>query len=232
MPRPIPSVRSPALVAPAVRRRARRRGADCRRLRLCAERRRRPPSPSTRRRTSSTRGRSCSLREAIQSANTDTAFGGCTAGSGADTITLPSGTYQITINPGPDENANAAGDFDIASSLTIQGAGAGSTFVDGGGVDRVFDVAPNGGPAITVGFTGLTIQNGKGLATNFGVGGAMFINSNATADISSSTLANNQSTTGTGGAIENRGTLTLNTVTLQNNTALSLGGAVYSIGGD
>jgi CSLREA domain-containing protein len=173
-------------------------------------------------------GPNCSLREAIQAANTDTAFGGCAAGSGADTITLPSGTYQSTINPGPDENANAAGDFDIASSITIQGAGAGSTFVDGGGVDRVFDVAPTGGPAITVGFSGLTIQNGKGLNTNFGVGGAMFINSNATVNISNSALANNQSTTGTGGAIENRGTLTLNTVTMQNNTALSLGGAVNS----
>ena len=173
-------------------------------------------------------GPGCSLREAIQAANTDTAFGGCAAGAGADTITLASGTYQITINPGPDENANAAGDFDIASSLTLQGAGAGSTFVDGRGLDRVFDVAPNGGPAITVAFSGLTLQNGKGLGTNFGAGGGMFINSNATVSISNSTLANNQSTTTVGGAIANRGTLTLNTVTLQNNTALSLGGAVSS----
>ena len=173
-------------------------------------------------------GPNCSLREAIQSANTDTAFGGCAAGAGADTITLGSGTFQITINPGPDENANAAGDFDIASSITIQGAGAGSTFVDGGGVDRIFDVAPNGGPAISVGFSGLTLQNGKGLSTNFGAGGGMFINSNATVSISNSTLANNQSTTTVGGAIANRGTLTLNTVTLQNNTALALGGAVNS----
>ncbi|MFN8466049.1 MAG: CSLREA domain-containing protein [Caldilineaceae bacterium] len=173
-------------------------------------------------------GPNCSLRDAIQAANTDTAVGGCTAGSGADTITLPSGTYQITIDPGSEENANAAGDFDIASSLTIQGAGAGSTFVDGGGLDRVFDVAPNGGPPITVGFSGLTIQNGKGLSTNSGAGGGMYINSNATVTISSSTLANNQSDTTTGGAIANRGTLTLNTVTLQNNTALALGGAIHS----
>ncbi len=173
-------------------------------------------------------GPNCSLRDAIQAANTDTAVGGCTAGSGADTITLPSGTFQITLNPGSDENANAAGDFDIASSLTSQGAGAGSTIVDGRGLDRVFDVAPNGGPAITVGFSGLTVQNGKGLSTNFGAGGGMFINSNATVSISNSTLANNQSTTTVGGAIANRGTLTLNTVTMQNNTALALGGAIHS----
>ncbi len=112
------------------------------------------------------------------------------------------------------------------SSITIQGAGAGSTFVDGGSVDRVFDVAPIGGPAFTVVFSGLTIQNGKAFSTNFNVGGGMFINSNATVTISNSTLANNQSQASSGGAIENRGTLTLNTVTLQNNTALALGGAV------
>src|SRR4051812_15422391 len=42
-------------------------------------------------------GASCSLREAIQSANTDTAFGGCTAGSGADVISLQAGqTYALT----------------------------------------------------------------------------------------------------------------------------------------
>src|SRR4051794_31698032 len=42
-------------------------------------------------------GAACSLREAIQSANTDTAFGGCTAGSGADIISLQAGqTYALT----------------------------------------------------------------------------------------------------------------------------------------
>ena len=33
----------------------------------------------------------CSLREAIQAANTDTAVDTCAAGHGADTITLPAG---------------------------------------------------------------------------------------------------------------------------------------------
>jgi CSLREA domain-containing protein len=35
----------------------------------------------------------CSLREAIVAANTDTAVDACPAGSGADTINLPAGTY-------------------------------------------------------------------------------------------------------------------------------------------
>ena len=49
----------------------------------------------------------CSLREAIRSANTDLAIGGCAAGSGADTITVPSGTYVLGIPNQPgitDEN--------------------------------------------------------------------------------------------------------------------------------
>ena len=39
-------------------------------------------------------GTACSLREAILAANNDTAFGGCPAGGGADTIPLPPGTTR------------------------------------------------------------------------------------------------------------------------------------------
>jgi len=41
----------------------------------------------------------CTLREAIRNANSnsDTTSGDCTAGSGADIITLPANTYTLTI---------------------------------------------------------------------------------------------------------------------------------------
>jgi hypothetical protein len=39
-------------------------------------------------------GDSCTLVDAITAANTDTATGGCPAGSGADTIVLPAGSTQ------------------------------------------------------------------------------------------------------------------------------------------
>src|SRR3989338_6962424 len=39
----------------------------------------------------------CSLREAIESANTDTAIDACLAGAGTDTIILPAGTYVLSI---------------------------------------------------------------------------------------------------------------------------------------
>ena len=70
----------------------------------------------------------CSLREAISSANTDTAVSGCTAGSGDDVIILPSATYSID-RPGDGEDANDTGDFDITGNINIAGAGATSTIL-------------------------------------------------------------------------------------------------------
>ncbi|MBN1977560.1 MAG: CSLREA domain-containing protein [Anaerolineae bacterium] len=113
-------------------------------------------------------GLGCSLREAIQAANTDSSFGGCAAGSGTDTITLPAGTYTLTGAAG--ENANASGDLDITSSLTIQGAGSKTTFIQAGtdatnGVDRVLHVHNSA----SVEINGVTIRYGK---TTDGVDGA------------------------------------------------------------
>lgn len=91
------------------------------------------------------------LRAAIMEAN---------ALQGADTIELPAGQYQLYIE-GNLEDAAATGDLDITESLTINGAGAGSTFVDGGRLDRVFDIR---GPHVSQQFvliTGITIQGGK-----------------------------------------------------------------------
>lgn len=80
----------------------------------------------------------CSLREAIQSANTDGPVGGCTAGSGADEITVPAGVYVLTL--GGAEDGNAAGDLDVLGDVTIIGAGADTTIVDGNDIDRVLHV--------------------------------------------------------------------------------------------
>ena len=59
----------------------------------------------------------CSLREAIRAAD---------ALAGADTITLPAGTYTLSI-AGTAEDANATGDLDITDDLTITGASAAAT---------------------------------------------------------------------------------------------------------
>ena len=85
----------------------------------------------------------CTLREAVQAANTDTAIDACAAGAGADTIVVPAGTYTLAI-AGTDEDANATGDLDITSAITVSGAAAATTLIDGAGLDRVFHVLSTG----------------------------------------------------------------------------------------
>ena len=91
-----------------------------------------------------------SLRKAITAAN---------AHPGPDTIILPAGVFRIAHNEAG-EDANASGDFDITDSLTIQGAGAGLTFVDGQQIDRVFDIRGTAPSSIKVVLQGLTVRNG------------------------------------------------------------------------
>jgi uncharacterized repeat protein (TIGR01451 family)/CSLREA domain-containing protein len=95
----------------------------------------------------------CSLREAVIAAN---------AISDADTITLPAGTYVLTIT-GEDEDAAATGDLDITSPLTINGAGSATTIVDGNDSDRVFDVF---GEELQVTLNGMTVQGGEQSGSN------------------------------------------------------------------
>jgi predicted outer membrane repeat protein len=92
-----------------------------------------------------------SLREAITAANNL---------AGADVIVLPAGVYKIALS-GAGEDANATGDFDIAGSVTIQGAGAGATVIDGQQLDRVFDVLGSTPSSLKVIFQGLTVRNGN-----------------------------------------------------------------------
>ncbi len=84
----------------------------------------------------------CSLREAILAANRDKSIDGCPAGGGADTITLPAGTYKLALG-GAGEDGNLTGDLDITGDLTINGAGRSVTTIDAAGLDRVIHI-PNG----------------------------------------------------------------------------------------
>src|SRR4051812_28637704 len=60
----------------------------------------------------------CTLRAAIQETN---------ALPGADTITLPAGTYLLTLGSG---DLDASGDLDVRDTLAIEGAGATTTIID------------------------------------------------------------------------------------------------------
>ncbi|UCH52234.1 MAG: hypothetical protein JSW09_06200, partial [Pseudomonadota bacterium] len=154
----------------------------------------------------------CTLRAAIQESNQS---------AGADTITLPAGVFTLSLS-GTGEEIAATGDLDITDNLTIAGAGALSTIIDGGGLDRVFDIAPNVG-AVTVTISGVTIRNG--LATS-GSGGAIRINL-GTVTLNDCTISGSDADTN-GGGIYNAGTLTVNRCTLSDNSASSNGGGLYN----
>ena len=174
---------------------------------------------------------SCSLREAIRSANLDQPIGGCTAGSGADTIIVPAGTYTLTT-AGQNENAGLTGDLDITSRLTLRGAGAAETTIDGGQLDRVIQV--HAGPRVTI--EGVTITGGLLPSTpqpspkSSGAGVANFAN----LTLISTVVTENQtsgyySEYGKGGGVFNSGMLTVRNSTISHNHGHE-GGGVFSTG--
>ena len=69
-------------------------------------------------------------------------------------IILPAGTYYLTGIR--EEDNNAGGDLDINSNITIQGAGADSTIIDGSRSDRVFHISSG-----RVFLSGVTIRHGE-----------------------------------------------------------------------
>jgi hypothetical protein len=70
-------------------------------------------------------GNGCTLADAITAANTDTATGGCAAGSGDDTIVLEAGaTYTLTAVADINGFLGPSGLPAITTTMTIQGNGA------------------------------------------------------------------------------------------------------------
>src|SRR3954452_12265167 len=85
----------------------------------------------------------CTLREAIQAANTDAAVDACTAGSGADTIAVQAGaTYTLATQDNAQFGFN--GTPAIYTPITIEGNGATITRGGRAPVFRLFHVAKAG----------------------------------------------------------------------------------------
>jgi large repetitive protein len=188
----------------------------------------------------------CSLREAISAAN---------ASPGADTITLPAGTYQLTIANagGTNEDANATGDLDVLDSLTIQGAGSGSTIIEAGtntlnGIDKVFGLNPICTSPINVTIDGVTVRFGRntqpsGAADFSFTGGGIdwcSAGSGGTFTLSNSVVSDNTNVNGYGGGlnidtVSSPTTVNITNVTFQNNQTLNTtqtanGGAINMFG--
>ncbi len=190
----------------------------------------------------------CSLREAIQAANTDAAVDNCTAGSGADTITVPAGTYTLSI-AGVGEDLNATGDLDITDDLTITGAGAATTTIDAQGLDpgdRVLDVLTGGSLTLN----GVTIANGSTIGSGGGIQNEETLVLNASvidgnmADhgggisqfqatqlvIIDSTISNNVAAAQGGGIKDQSSPVTIINSTISGNSATNLGGGISQAG--
>ena len=172
----------------------------------------------------------CTLRKALRNANTnsDTTGGDCAAGTGVDSIVINAGTYILTL-AGAGEDLGLTGDLDILESVSITGAGAGSTIIDGGALDRVFDLDP-AGTGMTVSITGVTIRNGS--VTGFG--GGIFVRpfGGSTLNLTDCIISGNTATGFNGGGIaaSNGTTLNLTRVPFQNNTSGFNGGGVACFG--
>ena len=147
-----------------------------------------------------------SLREAVIAANDNLE---------ADTIVLGNGTFNLTISG----TGAAAGDLNIESTITIQGAGAQETSIAGAasGFDtRLFSVANNGDLTLQ----GMTVEGGS-----VSSGAAVFVFSEGSLEATDVVFRDNNSNS-RGGAIFASGDVTLNRVALINNSSGLDGGAI------
>ena len=173
----------------------------------------------------------CTLRAAIEEINGTT---------GGGTITVPAGTYVLGL-----------GSMLITGAATISGAGAGTTIIDGRGVDRVFEVETTGAAYIA----DMTVQHGMGTAGLAGhghggclhnhgqltlvnstvrdciaqgswAGGGIASSATATLKLVNDTITNSISADGWGGGVLTSGTSTLDNVTIANNLGLFGGSGI------
>ena len=156
----------------------------------------------------------CTLRDAIISANTDSAAGGCVSGNGSDTIIIPEEFSRETL---PLTNELPT----VTSNITVDGAGSNLT-ISGEKQHRVISV--DGGE--------LTLTNKLRLANGsaFDSGGAVALLKGSLTLNGVSLVGNNAQEDG-GGIFSNPGsTVIISDSTLSNNTANKYGGGVFSLG--
>jgi CSLREA domain-containing protein len=148
----------------------------------------------------------CTLREAVLAAG------------GADSISVPAGTYVLTLGELP-----LTGD-------TLNGAGARSTIIDGANSSRVISVSVNGS-ASTI--SGVTVTRGNGVGQSAsGNGGGIYATGGLT--ITNSHITGNTASSGGGIYMQSSSTLTLVGSTVAGNLAQtssgSQGGGIYGGG--
>ncbi|KAB2839855.1 hypothetical protein F9K50_06850, partial [bacterium] len=144
-----------------------------------------------------------------------------------DTITLNASIYSTT------DNGNASFLYTSIenNSLTITGAGAGASILDGGGLaggPTVLAISTTGADA-AIQISGVTIRN----ANTASIGGLVVSNVNGAIDVQSSEILDNTSTGSTGGLnlISVGGPVTFNDNTVRGNLGNADGGGRISTPG-
>jgi CSLREA domain-containing protein len=146
----------------------------------------------------------CTLRAAIQEASAQPA--GSTI-----TITVPAGTFPLKL-----------GVLALTgNTITIRGAAAAATIVDGRNASQVVNI----GPSATATLDQLTITGGSA-SLGGGVGNA------GTLSVTSSTVTDSVASNGGGLYNQQSGTLTLTGTTVTGNVALNDGGGLANNGGN
>lgn len=151
----------------------------------------------------------CSLREAVRAAN---------ATAGSDRILLSAGTYRLE-QPAGDDTATT-GDLDVLDSLEVRGVGAGMTTVDGGGLDRAFDVD---GDTTRLLLAQLTVRGGSA-----NIGGAVSVGPDAELVLEECEVRDNVTTINGRGAIDVLGFGSLSVV--RSTIAGNAGDGVFCLG--
>lgn len=186
-------------------------------------------------------GGGCTLRAAIEEANKcSDAAGAC---DGGVIIRVPPGTYTLTIPPAG-VNDNSTGDLDISisdelSMYIIEGTDpANPPVIDANGLDRVFQIGESSTPVtfrdLAIRGGNLAITEGDYLDKN-GAG----ISNQGNLSLENVVIENNQITcfpddfgqcyTGVGGGLFSINQLSMNSTTVQNNSAIR-GGGVFLTG--
>lgn len=187
--------------------------------------------------TGSCTGLSCpTLRDAVTATNTSGVAGT------PDTIDLTGLTGTIALTQGKITITDPGG-------VNIDGPGAGTLTVSGGGTSGIFDINPPATPAPSVSISGLTLTDGTTSSAGGAVddqrgpltltndtisgntasssGGGVYASDPLT--VSGSTITGNTSTALFGGGIESKYRATITNSTISGNTA-SVGGGIDSLG--
>ncbi len=167
----------------------------------------------------------CTLRAAVQETN---------ALTGAQEIHVPAGTYELTQVvtcirkfPGGTQPSDQVA-LCLTDEITIDGAGAATTILDGKGQHRVLFVSYGA----TAELRDVTLTNGRGEAPGGGVSGGC-VNNQGTLQLTDDTVSNGTLPGGSagGGGIYNGGSLTLlRSAVTANIGAAGGGGGIFNDG--